>query len=98
MGGPNQTAGWPVEASLSRPGPPELGLRGAGWRAAPVQAVAPGPAGPSPEGGEERVRSVSGVALPLQPVSPLRGQWENKHFSFFISPLSANIILMVISL
>lgn len=49
-------------------------------------------------GGEEGVRSASEVALALQPMSPLRGQWENKHFSFFISPLSANIILMVISL
>lgn len=42
--------------------------------------------------------SARGVSLPPHPSSPLRGQWENKHFSFFISPLSANIILMIISL
>ena len=97
-GGPQADGGVASGGQPELAGVPELGLPGAGRRAAPVQPWPWACRAFRDAGSEQGVRSASRVALPLQPVSPLRGRWENKHFSFFISPLSANIILMVISL
>lgn len=70
------------------------------WRLGRAEAAGPvQPQAPAwlPAEGRCEVNE-QGVLLPPHPLSPLRGQWENKHFSFFISLLSANIILMIISL